>query len=651
MRLKRVYMVFAATAVLMAGHMQVNAQNYTTRSNRALKAYLEGKRAYDFYDFRGAEIMLKDAIAIDDQFIEAHILLAEMYYDTRRFAESAASYRRAVMINSAFFVNSYYFMGDGEFKSGQYELALESFRMFLATNPKSDALKADAYAAIQNCLFAIEVIKNPVPFNPVNLGPSVNTRSNEYSPAITADGNTLMFTRELETGGNDPFKGRRQEDFYVSFRDDEGNWSNAVNAGKPLNTSGNEGAHTLGAGGQYMYFTACDRPDGLGRCDIYFSAFDGERWSEPFNLGSPVNTAYWETQPSISADGKTIYFVSSKPGGAGGSDIWISKMGSDGKWGEPVNAGEVINSAGDETTPFIHFDGKTLYFSSNGRPNLGGFDIYMSRLQTDDTWSKPENLGFPVNTHNDEVGLVIESNGYGAYFSSTRDEANKKDLFWFELHEEARPEKVSYLKGVVYDFETRRHLAARYELVNLTTGANVASGMASRDGQFIVCLPSGYDYGLNVSSEGFLFYSENFPFGEGYSEFRPLEKDIFLNRIKVGETLVLYNLLFNINSSEILKGSIPELDKLYQLMAGNRELKVEIGGHTDDTGSDEFNQKLSEDRALSVVKYLTEKGISADKLIYRGYGKSTPVQDNSTAEGRRLNRRTEVKILETKVPD
>ena len=271
-----------------------------------------------------------------------------------------------------------------------------------------------------------------MPFNPVNLGPAINSVYNEYSPAITADGNTLMFTRELETGGNDPFVARRQEDFYISYRDEEGNWSNAVNAGKPLNTSGNEGAHTLGAGGQYMYFTACERPDGLGRCDIYFSAFDGQRWSEPFNLGAPVNSIYWETQPSISADGKTLYFVSSKPGGLGGSDIWVSKMGADGKWGEPVNAGDVINTAGDETTPFIHFDGKTLYFSSNGRPNLGGFDIYMSRLQKDDTWSDPENLGFPVNTHNDEVGLVIESNGYGAYFSSTRNEANKKDIFWFE---------------------------------------------------------------------------------------------------------------------------------------------------------------------------------------------------------------------------
>ena len=230
-------------------------------------------------------------------------------------------------------------------------------------------------------------------------------------------------------------------------------------------------------------------------------------------------------------------------------------------------------------------------------------------------------------------------------------EANKKDIFWFELHEAARPEKVSYLKGVVYDFETRRRLAARYELVNLSTGANVASGLTSLDGQFLVCLPSGFDYGLNVSSEGFLFYSDNFPFGEGYSEFRPLEKDILLNRIKPGETLVLNNLLFNINSSELLKGSIPELDKLYQLLAGNPELKVEIGGHTDDTGSDEFNQKLSEARALSVVKYLTGRGVKDSQLVYKGYGKSSPVKDNSTSEGRRLNRRTEVRILEIKIPD
>jgi outer membrane protein OmpA-like peptidoglycan-associated protein len=631
--------------LIMVSFSRADGQNYHTRSNRALKSYLEGKRAYDYYNYTAAEEHLKQAVAVDEGFIEAHILYGELMYDLKRFEEAASGFGKAVAIDPSFYPNALYFLATSEFNSGRYEKALEGYQAYLNSGSVSDKLKPLSMKAIDNCHFAIEAVSNPVPFDPKNLGSAVNSRYNQYSPAITADGNTLMFTREIEIGGNDFYMGRRQEDFYVSYRDTAGIWSAAVEVGKPLNTPGNEGAHTLGAGGQYMFFTACDRPDGLGRCDIYFSSFDGVRWSEPANIGPPVNTVYWETQPSVSADGKKLFFVSSRPGGFGGSDIWISDLSDDGKWGEPVNAGDKINTAGDETTPFIHFDGKTLYFSSNGRANLGGYDIYVSRLQSDLTWSDPVNLGYPVNTHNDEMGLVIESNGYGAYYSSTRNKENKKQLYRFELHEAVRSSHVSYLKGRVLDSETRRSLVARYDLTNLTLNKPVMSSATGRDGQFLICLPSGYNYALNVSSEGFLFYSENFPFAEGYSESNPLQKEILLNRILPGEKLVLYNVLFNINSSEILKESLTELDRLFQLLTNNSGLSVEIGGHTDDTGTDEYNQNLSEARALAVVTYLSRRGIDTARLKYKGYGESEPVTANITSEDRRQNRRTEVRIL------
>jgi len=627
-------------------HSQVIAQTYHTRSNRALKSYLQGKQDYEYFNLRSAEQNLKEAISVDDKFIEAHVLLGELYYDQKRFAEAAECYKVAMKLDSSFYTFGFYYLASSEFNSGQYESALGNFRLFLSTGNKSEKLIEDSEKGIRNCLFAIEAVKNPVPFDPINLGNAVNTRFNEYSPSITADGNTLIFTREIEIGGNDIYMGRRQEDFFMNFRDTSGNWAMAVNAGRPLNTPGNEGAQTLGSGGQYMYFTACDRTGGMGRCDIYFSSFDGSRWSEPKNVGPPVNTAYWETQPSVSADGKTLFFVSSKPGGKGGSDIWISKMGENGSWTEPVNAGDRINTSGDETSPFIHFDGKSLYFASNGRPNLGGYDLYVSRLEKDNQWSDPVNLGFPVNTHNDEMGLVIESNGYGAYYASTRNEGNQKDLFWFKLHEAARPDQISYLKGRVFDYETRRSLPASYDLVNLSTGEQVTSA-SSRDGQFLVCLPSGNNYGLNVSAPGFLFYSENFPFEDGYTEFKPLVKDIFLHKINKGEKLVLYNILFEFEKTSILKESLPELEKLFQILSSNIGLKVEIGGHTDDTGSDEYNYRLSEARAVSVLNYLVGKGIDKSRLTFRGYGESSPIESNDNPEGRRLNRRTEVRILET----
>ncbi|MBM3420625.1 MAG: hypothetical protein FJY11_05760 [Bacteroidetes bacterium] len=646
MRIFQPYLLAFALLLLSTGTDMAAQQKWHTRSSRALRLYNEGKMAYEFLDYSTAESRLKEAVSIDDKFYEAYITLAELYYDRKMFDLAVGNYRTAVQIDRDFFKPALYYLGVSEFNTGQYEAALVSLTDFLATGEASAKLGADAKRKIANCLYSIEAKKHPVPFSPVNLGDSVNTAFNEYSPSITADGKTLMFNREIETGGSDYFAGRRQEDFYVSLRRSDGTWGRAFSAGAPLNTPGNEGAQSIGAGGQYMYFTACDRPDGEGRCDIYFSSFDGIRWSDPVNIGPPVNSQYWESQPSISNDGKRLYFVSNKPGGFGGLDIWISDMDSDGKWKEPVNAGPVINTAGDEVTPFIHFDNKTLYFSSEGRPNMGGFDIYVSRLSAGGLWSEPANLGYPVNTHNDEMGLTIESNGYRAYYASTSTMGRQKDLFWFDLHESARPEKVSYLKGRVFDYDTRRSLRALYELVNLTTGETVIAASTSANGEFLVCLPSGFSYGLNVSAPGFLFYSENFPFEGEYSDYMPLVKDILLNTIKPGEKMVLYNVLFNINSSVLLKSSMPELEKLSALLADNPGLKIEIGGHTDDTGSDELNQKLSEERAVAVFRFLVAEGVEPARLTYRGYGKSVPVSDNTTPEGRRLNRRTEVKVTD-----
>lgn len=644
MRINPIYLAFSLMVLLQAAQPAAAQQKWHTRSSKALKLYHEGKRSYDFLDYRSAEAFLKEAISTDNEFYEAYITLAEMYYDRRMFDLAAENFGRAIEIDEDFYRPARYYLGVSLFYTGKYTDALASFEKFLSSGEGSGKLRADAEKKLANCRFAIEAMKNPVPFSPVNLGDSVNSRFNEYSPSVTADGRILMFNREIETGGNEYFSGRKQEDFYISLRRDDGSWSSATGAGPPLNTAGNEGAQTIGAGGQYMYFTACDRPGGEGRCDIYFSAFDGRRWSDPVNIGPPVNSQYWESQPSVTSDGKRLYFVSNRPGGFGGLDIWYSDMNPDGKWKEPVNAGDVVNTPGEDITPFIHFDNKTLYFSSDGRPNMGGYDIYMTRLSADGKWSVPVNLGFPVNTHNDEMGLTIESNGYRAYYASTAMRDRQKDLFSFDLHEAVRPEKVSYLRGRVFDFETRRRLMAGYELVNLTTGETVTASSTGESGEFLVCLPSGFSYGLNVSAPGFLFYSENFPFDGEYSDYRPLVKDILLYTLKPGEKMVLYNVLFNINSAELLNNSMPELRKLLALMKDNPGLNIEIGGHTDDTGSDELNQKLSEERALAVYRFLINNGIEQSRLSSRGYGKTVPVSDNTTAEGRRLNRRTEVVI-------
>lgn len=623
------------------------SQGLHTTSNKALKIYNEGMTEFDYFDFNEAEINFKEAISIDKSFFEAFMMLGELMTKQKRFSEASTYYRAAVKIDSLFYKPVFFSLADAEIMSGDYSDALIHFNVYLAQTGMSEKNRIVAKKNVINCEFAINAMKNPVPFNPVSVGSAINTTDDEYWPSITADGKTLMFTRQTRNSdSNSPF-GQGQEDFYISYFSDNA-WQLAINAGAPLNTPQNEGAQTLSSDGSYMYFTACSRPGGLGSCDIYFSAFLDGKWSEPYDLGKPVNTSNWESQPSISADGKTLYFSSNRPGGFGGKDIWYSVMNDKDLWTEPVNMGKTINTDGDEMSPFIHFDGRTLYFSSDGRAGMGGFDIYVTRMNDDSTWTEPQNLGYPINTYNDEMGLVIEAGGQKAYFSTVRDKVYGKDIFSFDLYESARPSPVSYLKGKVYDKETGRLLTADYELINLSKNKVTIKNSTDETGNFLVCLPSGYNYGINVNKQGYLFYSENFMFEGQHSIVAPFIKRIILSPIKVGEKMNLSNVFYEFDSWQLKKESTSELNNLASLLSDNKDYIIEIDGYTDSIGSAGYNQVLSEKRALSVVNWLINKGISPDRLKYKGYGNTSPIGDNVTVEGRKLNRRTEAKIIEHK---
>jgi len=549
-----------------------------------------------------------------------------------------------VKIDSLFFKPVFFTLANAEMMYGNYRSALVHYNVYLAQEGMSAKNRIFAAKNSKNCEFAVKAIQNPIPFNPVSVGSGINTIDDEYWPSITADGHTMIFTRQPAVRENQSSYGQVQEDFYISYFSDNA-WQKAFNAGAPLNTIQNEGAQTLSSNGNYMFFTACDRPGGMGSCDIYFSSFDDGKWSEPVNLRSPVNSPSWESQPSISADGKTLFFSSSRPGGFGGKDIWLSRLNERQTWTKPVNLGSIINTDGDEMSPFIHFDGKTLYFASDGRVGMGGFDIYMTKLKDDSTWTEPRNLGYPMNTYNDEMGLIIESEGQKAYFSSIRDKANGKDIFSFNLYESARPNPVSYLKGRVYDKVTGMLLKADYELINLSTGKIAIKSSTDATGNFLVCLPSGFNYGINVSKPGFLFYSESFMLEGQHTAAEPFIKKIVLNPIKLGEKMQLSNVFYEVDSWQLKKESISELNNLAGLISENKDIVIEISGFTDSTGSDDYNMALSEKRALSVVNYLINKGIPPERLKYKGYGNTSPIGDNVTYEGRKLNRRTEATVI------
>jgi hypothetical protein len=622
------------------------SQGLHTASNKAVKAYNEGMSSYDFIDYTNAEIRFREALNIDNKFFEAYMMLGEIYTRQKRYADASSNYQSALKIDSLAYRPMYFNLATSEFMTGDYAGALKHYRSYLRNKGISEKNKAIAEKNIRNSLFAIEAIKKPVPFNPVSVGNGINTTDDEYWPSITADGQTLMFTRQEHTSYSGTMSSF-QEDFYLSFMTDAG-WGKAVNAGEPLNTRNNEGAQTLSSSGNYMYFTACERSGGLGSCDLYFSAFNNDRWSLPHNLGWPVNTTSWESTPSVSADGNMLFFSSSRPSGSGGKDLWVAFVTSKGTWGNPVNLGNVVNTPGDEMSPFIHFDGRTLYFASDGRPGMGGLDIFMTRMKDDTTWTEPQNLGYPINTYSDDMGLVIDASGQKAYFSSRRDNKNGKDIFSFNLDESMRPNPVSYLKGKVTDKETGKLLKANYELINLSTDRVTIKSSTDDQGNFLVCLPSGFNYGINVSRSGYLFYSESFMFEGQHTVIEPLIKRINLSPAKVGEKMLLSNVFYEIDSWELKKESVQELNNLTDLLNDNEDIVVEIGGYTDSTGTAEYNLGLSEKRALSVVNYLIGKGISSDRLNYKGYGNTSPIGDNVTIEGRKLNRRTEVKVIGTK---
>lgn len=623
------------------------SQGLHTFSNKAVKAYNEGMSNYDYNNYDKAEALFKYALGFDTSFYEAHMMLGELYSRTRNFVGAVKSYRKAINIDSLTYRPVFFSLANAEMMTSDYTSALKHFRIYLTYKKASEKNRALALKNITNCEFAIEAMKRPVNFNPVSLGSNINTADDEYWPSITADGQTLMFTRQVFSDYYPSAMSSSQEDFYISFLTDSG-WGEAMNAGEPLNTRSNEGAQTLSSNGNSMYFTACERTGGLGSCDIYFSAFTNGRWSVPYNLGWPVNTTSWESTPSISADGTVLFFTSNRPGGFGGKDLWYSVLTRKGTWKIPVNLGRSINTEGDEMSPFIHFDGRTLYFASDGLPGMGGFDIYMTRLKEDSTWSEPKNLGYPINTASDETGLVIDAEGRKAYFSSKRDSKNGKDIFYFLLDESVRPDPVAYLKGKVTDKETGKLLKADYELINLTSNKVTVRSTTDENGNFLVCIPSGYNYGINVTRPGYLFYSENFMFEGIHTVVEPMIKRINLSPARVGEKMLLSNVFYEVDSWELKPESMQELNNLVDVIAYNKDLIVEIGGYTDSTGSDQHNLVLSEKRALSVVDYLIGKGCSADRLRYKGYGNTSPIGDNVTSEGRQLNRRTEVKIIAKK---
>ncbi len=628
--------------LMLFAYTDVCGQKYATRSKKAIKHFEEGDKAFNAMRMEDAKVAYQKAVEADPEFINAHIMLGDVYEEMNDLENAVTCYETVNRIDDGYFAPSLRIQAELELKLGRYEDAYSHLNKYLekkGMDPRSVSL---AQQMLATASYGKEGVKHPVPFDPANLGENINSEDYEYFPSLTVDGQTLIYTRNRRIG---PVG--FQEDFYMSRLKDDA-WLPAVNLGPPVNTSSNEGAQAISVDGQHLFFTGCNRKNGEGSCDIYYSKKEGGKWSTAENIGPPVNSSNWESQPSFSSDGRTLYFSSNRPGGQGKSDIWYSKLTPEGRWTVPANLGDVVNTEGFEESPFIHPDNRTLYFASSGHAGYGEKDIFYSRKDAEGNWTEPKNLGYPINTWKEEIGLIVDAKGDKAYFSSGRDGGfGKLDILSFDLYEEARPIPVTYMKGIVKNSANARPIKAQFELIDLETNEVVARSISdAKDGGFMVCLPVNKDYALNVSKDGFLFYSEHFELTDTANSNKPFIKNVDLDPINYGKSVVLRNIFFETGSFQLLPSSSVELDRLVAFLTHNMSMRIEIGGHTDNVGNEADNQLLSDKRSNAVRQYLQDHGIHPSRLTHKGYGESKPVADNQTDEGRGLNRRTEFIVLE-----
>ncbi|HUR67454.1 MAG TPA: OmpA family protein [Chitinophagaceae bacterium] len=609
---------------------------------KAVAFYLQAQERAADENYASAAGLLQQAISIDNNYVDAHLALGLVYGAIKNYNNSITHYEKAFAIDPNYTVSYKYSYANSLAGLGQFEKALSAINELLTTAPpKNPTRMKEAEARKKTYEFAVNYDRNNTDknyvFAPKNMGSAVNSSESEYFPSLTIDGKELVFTRKL-SGNN--------EDFFSSIKKATApaEWDIAKPVSGNVNTPLSEGAQHISSDGDWLVFTGCYRPDGRGSCDIYISYKTPGGWSEPENLGFGINTDQWDSQPCLSPDKRDLYFSSKRMGGYGGSDIFVSHMQSNGSWSFPENLGTGINTPGDEQCPFIHADNQTLYFTSSYWPGYGDEDLFLVRKQPDGKWSAPLNLGYPINTIDREGTLFIAADGKTAYYASDRsDSKGGLDIYSFELRENIRPFKTLWVTGKVYDKKTGAGLSSSVELTDLAGKQVISKVKTDEAGNYFITLPVGKDYAFNINRKGYLFYSDNF-FLAGLSPDSTYKKDIPLTPIEANASVVLKNIFFDVNKFDLKPTSQAELDKLVQLFNENPTLRVEISGHTDNVGKPADNLTLSNNRAKAVVEYLVSKNIAVSRLMAKGYGETKPIAENKTEEGRGQNRRTEMKV-------
>jgi outer membrane protein OmpA-like peptidoglycan-associated protein len=633
-------------------------------NKKAVKLF---KKAEDLYNSTsnnaGTRELLHKALEEEPNYAEAYFFLGTLTRRKEEFKAMAEAYEKGIALcpdndPDAYFHLATYYFSDAYTDYLKYEQAMKYFNTYLKFEKTPDKKHKEAERLLKIAKFYAKLFKSPVPFHPVPIE-NVSTPLDEYLPCISADHSLLYFTRrglhkipKLGIGGKD------LEVFQERFSYAEVQPGGKFNEGKPLlypfNETDNQGGASLSIDNKTMYFTLCKlNKKGNMNCDIYSCENINGKWGEIELLGGGINGEdSWESQPSIGSDGVTLYFSSIRPGNIGFNekdnptcDIYKTIKNANGRWSVPVNLGPKINTRGDEKSPFMHADSKTLYFASNGHMGVGGYDIFLSKEGADSIWETPRNIGYPINSENDDLSFIVGTDGSTAYFASDKYKGKGGyDIYSFDLYKEARPEKVVFLRGQV-KAENGAPVNTSIQIKNVKTNKITHVAVDSVSGNYTSIVRFDGDLLVTVKKPGNAFTSEYISQKDSLSLKDIKKMDLYTKPVSVGGAYTINNINYTTNSAELLPESKFVLDEFITYLTENSNLKIAINGHTDNTGNEKDNLSLSHDRAFTVYDYLMSKGIAKGRLDFRGYGATKPLASNGTNEGRARNRRTEFLVV------
>jgi len=566
--------------------------------------------------------------------------------------------KKAFDLNPNIAPDIHYYLGRAYHLRSEWETAKQEYTAYLNTldptkNPKEIA---DTKKKIEECNTGEELAKHPIKVTIENLGPNINTEYPEYGVLVNADETEMIFTsKRPETTGSNIDEGSSQytEDIYISHFVN-GAWTKATNSSTSLNSSDNDATAGISADGKTLYIYRGDKGGDLYTAQLV----NDSTWSKPIIMNTKLNSKYFETSICVAPDGKIIYFVSERPGGFGGRDIYVIAVDSLGNWGDAQNLGPIINTKYNEEGIAVHPDGKTIYFSSEGHNTMGGYDVFRSHYSgslkgTLDTkkWSVPENIGSPINTPDDDVFFCISASGKHAYYSSVRDGGvGEKDIYRINFLnidtanlQPIAKTKLINIMGLVVDSSTHKRIEATIDITDNNTHKVIAHFKSNvTTGQYKVTLPAGGNYQISVNAEGFAPYSDSLEAPVDTGDVN--EKTISLQHLEVGTNFSFNNIDFDFGKTTLNTAAKAELDNLIDIFNKHPKLKLSVAAYTDNIGSIEVNLRVSNKRAQAVVDYLTSHGIEANRLSSHGYGKAHPIATNKTKAGRRKNRRTEFTV-------